>query len=91
MFIEVSTPGLRGQSGGPVFDTEGRVCGIQSHTSSLPLGFSPKIEHGGHKTVENQFINVGFASHVKEVLDLLRDNGIRVTVAPSFVEGPVAN
>jgi hypothetical protein len=45
-FIEVSTPGLRGQSGGPVFDIKGLVCGIQSRTFSFPLGFSPTIKQG---------------------------------------------
>jgi hypothetical protein len=39
-FIETSTPGLRGQSGGPIFDRNGHVWAIQSRTQSLPLGFS---------------------------------------------------
>ena len=39
--IEMSTPGLRGQSGGPLFDTEGRICGLQFATHHLPLGFDP--------------------------------------------------
>lgn len=33
--IELSTPGLRGQSGGPLFDTEGLVYGMQSATNHL--------------------------------------------------------
>src|SRR5207245_10050878 len=37
-FLEVSTPGLSGQSGGPVFDSDGVVWGIQSRTVQLPLG-----------------------------------------------------
>ncbi len=39
--IELSTPGLRGQSGGPLFDAKGRVCGLQFATKHLPLGFDP--------------------------------------------------
>jgi len=31
--IEISTPGLRGQSGGPLFDTDGLIYGMQSATS----------------------------------------------------------
>ena len=31
--IELSTPGLRGQSGGPLFNSEGLVCGMQSGTN----------------------------------------------------------
>ena len=42
MFIETSSPGLRGQSGGPTFDTDGVVWAIQSQTGHLPLGFSPE-------------------------------------------------
>jgi hypothetical protein len=32
--FELSTPGLRGQSGGPAFDVEGRVWGMQSETTT---------------------------------------------------------
>jgi len=81
-FIEVSTPGLRGQSGGPVFDITGKVCGIQCRTNHLPLGFSPKVERGGREVVEHQFLNVGLATHVKEIVAFLRDRGITVDIAP---------
>lgn len=37
--LELSTPGLKGQSGGPLFDKQGVICGLQSSTVSLPLGF----------------------------------------------------
>ena len=36
--IELSTPGLKGQSGGPLFDTKGVVYGMQSSISPLNLG-----------------------------------------------------
>jgi hypothetical protein len=36
-FIETSTPGLRGQSGGPLFDAKGEIWGIQSRTNFLEL------------------------------------------------------
>lgn len=39
MFIETSTPGLRGQSGGPIFDVNGAIWAIQSQTHHLKLGF----------------------------------------------------
>jgi hypothetical protein len=35
-FLETSSPGLRGQSGGPIFDANGTVWAIQSHTAHLP-------------------------------------------------------
>lgn len=41
-FVETSSPGLRGQSGDPTFDTKGRVWAIQSRTIHHPLGFSPE-------------------------------------------------
>lgn len=37
--FEMSTPGLRGQSGGPAFDTNGNVWGMQAATRHLDLNF----------------------------------------------------
>ena len=79
-FIEVSTPGLRGQSGGPVFDPDGVVWGIQSRTVHLPLGFNPKVTVGDREVEEHQFLNVGLAAHVNEVVRLLRSRGAEVAV-----------
>lgn len=76
-FIETSTPGLRGQSGGPVFDREGIVWGMQSLTQHFPLGFSPNIRG----TVEHQFLNVGWAVHSKQIIKFLGDNNVDVDVA----------
>lgn len=63
LFIETSSPGLKGQSGGPIFDSKGIVWGIQSHTAHLPLGFSPKVKRNGKEIEENQFINLGMGVH----------------------------
>ena len=62
-FIETSTPTLIGQMGGPVFDTNARVWGIQSHTLHYPLGFNPSLGGGGQGRSEHQFFNVGLAVH----------------------------
>ena len=40
--MEVDSPGLQGQSGGPLFDQEGRICGIQFRTTHYPLAFDVK-------------------------------------------------
>ncbi|SOE22740.1 Trypsin-like peptidase domain-containing protein [Spirosomataceae bacterium TFI 002] len=80
-FLETSTPGLRGQSGGPIFDREGNICAIQSQTRHLPLGFSPAIEQNGEKVIENQFLNVGWGVHVESILKYLDDHGVTYEVA----------
>jgi len=70
-FIETSTPGLLGQSGGPVFDVEGTVWGLQVRTVHLSLGFSPKVKVSGKEIVEHQFMHCGWATHVSHVRELL--------------------
>lgn len=65
--IETSSPGLRGQSGGPLLDTEGRVCGLQSGTAHYDLGFDATYVRDGEQVVERQFLNVGRAVHVDDI------------------------
>jgi hypothetical protein len=76
MTIETSTPGLRGQSGGPIFDRDGTVWGIQVHTGHLALGFSPLVPGGKAGEVEHQFLNVGRGSHPRVIVELLESRGI---------------
>jgi S1-C subfamily serine protease len=76
-FIETSTPGLRGQSGGPLFDVKGEIWGIQSRTVHLELGFSPKKKDGPREIVEHQFMNVGLAAHVSHLVELFRQHGVQ--------------
>ncbi len=81
-YVETSTPGLRGQSGGPIFDVEGRVCAIQVHTVHYPLGFSPPVvEQGGRRLEEHQFLNVGVGVHAETILGFLAQFGVRVAGA----------
>jgi hypothetical protein len=75
--LETSSPGLRGQSGGPIFDVKGTVWAVQSRTSHLPLGFSPRIEKEGQEVKEHQFLNVGLGIHPELITAFLRDNGIK--------------
>jgi hypothetical protein len=70
-FLETSSPGLRGQSGGPIFDVQGRVWAIQSKTLSLQLGFAPTVKQGKREIVEHQFIHIGVGSHIDEVRGFL--------------------
>lgn len=66
--LETSSPGLRGQSGGPTFDAEGVIWAIQSKTNHLPLGFSPPVPGGKKGQKEHQFLNVGWGVHMTTVL-----------------------
>ena len=80
-FIETSTPGLRGQSGGPIFDTNGHVWAIQSQTNSFQLGFTPSVKIGGKEIVEHQFMHVGWGTHVEELINFLRAKNIAVSLS----------
>jgi hypothetical protein len=75
-WIETSSPGLRGQSGGPVYDTRGRLWGIQSKTIHIPLGFDPEITVQGKQVKEHQFINLGLALHPQSLIEVLTDQGV---------------
>lgn len=76
-FLETSSPGFRGQSGGPIFDVKGTVWAIHSRTAQLPLGFGPGEKKDGRETGENQFLNVGLGVHPELIVAFLRDNGVR--------------
>ncbi len=66
--FEMSTPGLRGQSGGPAFDAEGKVWGMQSATRHLDLDFDVDLEvlRNGlpQRVKESAFLHVGQCIHV---------------------------
>lgn len=80
-FLETSSPGLRGQSGGPIFDIKGTVWAVQSRTTHFPLGFSPKVEKNGREVEEHQFLNVGWGVHPELVVSFLKDNGIKFSLS----------
>lgn len=79
--IEVSTPGLRGQSGGPLFDTQGRIIGVQFATKHLHLGFDMvnaefKV-NGQSRIVNNQpFLHVGSCIHIDVIKQFLNEHNI---------------
>jgi hypothetical protein len=79
-FVETSSPGLRGQSGGPIFDTDGAIWAIQAQTRHLPLGFSPEVKQAGQSHKEHQFLNVGMGTHVETVIGFLNQAGIKFTL-----------
>lgn len=80
--IEISTPGLKGQSGGPLFDTNGVVYGMQSRTHHLHLGFDIKekeiLEGSKRKKVSNHpFLHLGNCVHVNIVKSFLKEKEVK--------------
>ena len=75
MYIECSTPGLVGQSGGPIFDRNGFIVGMQSHTNNIPLGFGDKQVDG--KYMPEQFINTGMGVHVSTLIQMFKQYNIK--------------
>jgi hypothetical protein len=80
-YLETSSPGLKGQSGGPIFDTDGNIFAIQSKNVTLPLGFKGEVKVKGKTIVENQFLNVGIGVHPLTIKHLLDKNDIKYDLA----------
>jgi hypothetical protein len=83
--FELSTPGLRGQSGGPAFDAEGHVWGMQFATKHLDLNFDVDLEvvrAGNKKRVsDSAFLHVGHCVHVDALKAFMREHAVE------FAEG----
>ena len=85
--IEMSTPGLKGQSGGPLFDKNGIIYGMQFQTKSLPLGFDQIdreiIVNGKKKRVNDySFLHLGRCIHINVIKDFLNQHRIKYQVEP---------
>jgi hypothetical protein len=76
LFVETSSPGIKGQSGGPIFDRECNICGIQVRTNHMPLDFKAEANVNGEKVIENQFINLGVGVHAKTIVDILKKRNV---------------
>ncbi|TWV11088.1 trypsin-like peptidase domain-containing protein [Bacteroidaceae bacterium HV4-6-C5C] len=80
--IEMSSPGLKGQSGGPLFNKEGIVYGMQSSTISLHLGFDIvnkeiAVNNKKKKVSDFSFIHLGRCIHVDVIKDFLKSLNIK--------------
>lgn len=85
--FEMSTPGLRGQSGGPVVDAQGVVHGMQSATAHHDLNFDVKaqVRRGPKKQMvtSTPFLHVGHAVSAHVMTSFMSANGIKYnSVAP---------
>lgn len=78
--FELSTPGLRGQSGGPAFDSEGKIWGVQASTAHLDLNFdiSQEVMRKGKKkkVSDHAFLNVGHCIHVSILKEFMRQHNV---------------
>ncbi len=78
--FELSTPGIRGQSGGPAFGVDGRVWGMQSLTRHLDLDFDIDVEvQRGTKVKRVQdsaFLHAGGCIHIDPIKDFMREHNV---------------
>jgi len=78
--FEMSTPGLRGQSGGPAFDVNGTIWGMQFQTAHLDLNFDVDQEVLRNGTLERRrdsaFLHVGHCFHVEILKQFMRAEGV---------------
>lgn len=94
--IEMSTPGLRGQSGGPLFAENGIIYGMQSMTHHLHMGFDMKKEkliiNGKEEIINYQpFMHVGQCVHVNIIRDFLDQQKVRYYIGDSYENTEVIN
>jgi hypothetical protein len=79
--FEMSTPGLRGQSGGPAFDPEGIVWGMQTATAHLDLNFDVDMDvvrDGTSKRIhDHAILHVGRCIHVDALKEFMREHGVQ--------------
>lgn len=80
--IEMSTPGLKGQSGGPLFNAEGIVYGMQFSTKHLHLGFDIVekeilLNNTRKKVSDYSFIHLGQCIHADAIKAFLREHQVK--------------
>ena len=80
-FLETSSPGLKGQSGGPILDANGTVWGVQSRTDNYAYGFVTRLEQDGTEVEQEQCVNLGIGIHPELLVAFLSDNGIRFSLS----------
>lgn len=80
--IEMSVPGLKGQSGGPLFNKDGIIQGMQFATQHLHLGFDIEnkeiLVNGQKKQISDySFIHLGQCIHVSVLKEFMTENGVK--------------
>ncbi len=80
-FLETSSPGILGQSGGPIFDTKSSLWGVQSRTDMYPLRPRTGIGADPGESEESAYFNVGVGIHPEMLVTFLKDNDVRFTLS----------
>jgi hypothetical protein len=80
--IELSTPGLKGQSGGPLFNKNGIIYGMQFSTKHLHLGFDivdkEIIANNKLKKVSDySFLHLGQCIHADIIKAFLKEKNVK--------------
>lgn len=80
--IEISTPGLKGQSGGPLFNKKGIVYGMQFSTKHLHLGFDlidKEIitDNKSKKVSDYSFLHLGQCIHADTIKEFLKEKNVK--------------
>jgi len=76
-FLETSSPGITGQSGGPLFDSRGTLWGVQSRTDMHSLRVHTRTPGKARSADEVLSVNLGVAIHPELIVSFLRDNDVR--------------
>lgn len=79
--FELSTPGIKGHSGGPIFDQNGQVWGIQYGTAHHDLDFDVEnmsvFRKGAKKKIStHSILNVGLGVHVDVIKTFMKVNNV---------------
>ncbi len=80
--IEMSTPGLKGQSGGPLFNKDGIVYGMQFSTKYLHLGFDIVqkeilLNNIINKVSDYSFIHLGQCIHADIIKEFMSQHKVK--------------
>ena len=80
--IELSTPGIKGTSGGPLYDENAIIYGVQSISKHFHLGFDivdqNTLVNGEYKSISNYpFINLGECVSINIIKDFLKENNVK--------------
>src|SRR5512134_389944 len=76
-FLETSSPGLTGQSGGPLFDEQGTLWGVQSRTDMHSIRVRTRTPGRKRAIDEVLSLSLGIAIHPELLVRYLTDYGIR--------------